>query len=184
LARRLIRAGAGARDALDMSHSPNATPTATFTSAGGARAVTAGPTSIRLLLEASHGGAYSVLEFRAAPGFAGPPMPHHHTREEASFIVLEGALTLDVGGEERHVAAGGLAHLPPGIDFTWRNASSSEPARFLCVYSPAGFEQMFAEAAQAFGARGGPPTPAAMREIMPPLWAKYGIGLATHDAPR
>lgn len=154
-------------------------PSATFTSPDNTRAVAAGPTAIRLLLEASHGGAYSVLEFRAAPGFTGPPIPHHHTREQASFIVLEGALTVTVGAIEHHVGAGGLAHLPAGVDFTWKNANQDEPARFLCVYSPAGFEQMFADAARAFESLGGPPTPAAMKEVMPPLWAKYGIGLAT-----
>jgi hypothetical protein len=84
-----------------------------------------------------------------------------------------------VRGEERRVEAGGLAHLPPGIDFVWRNASADAPARFLCVYAPAGFEQMFGDVERAFAARGAPPTPEAMREVMPPIWQKYGIAL-TH----
>lgn len=137
-----------------------------------------GPTSIRFLFEASRGGAYSVIELHAAPGFAGPPMPHHHTREEASFVVLEGALTFDIAGASHRVDAGGLAHLPPGVDFTWKNASAEAPARFLCIYAPAGFEQMFLDVERAVVDRGEPPTPAAMRELMPPIWQKYGIAMA------
>ncbi len=150
----------------------------TFTSPESAPARTMGPTSIRFLLERTHGAAYSVIEMRAAPGFVGPPVPHHHTREEASFLVLEGALVVTVSGTEHHVGAGGLAHLPPGVDFKWRNASADAPARFLCIYVPAGFEQMFVDVARAFAGRSGPPTPAVMAEVMPPIWQQYGIGIA------
>ena len=152
---------------------------ATFTSLESAPPRAMGPTSIRFLLEKSHGAAYSVIEFHAAPAFVGPPLPHHHTREEASFMVLEGTLTITVGEEARSVGPGGLAHLPPGVDFTWRNASAEAPARFLCIYAPAGFEQMFPDTARAFAERGGSPTPEAMREVMPSIWQKYGIELAT-----
>lgn len=136
---------------------------------------TVGPSSVRLLLEASHGGAFSVIEMRVGAGFSGPPMPHHHTREEASFIVLEGALAIAIGNDEHVVGAGSLAHVPRGVDFVWRNASAESPARFLCVYAPAGFEQMFPAIAHAFGERAAPPTPAVMRELMPPIWQRFGI---------
>ncbi len=151
----------------------------TFTTPDTTQTISAGPLRVRYLLDASHRGAFSVLELQAAPGFIGPPMPHHHTREEASFLVLEGALTIAIAGTDHQVSAGGLAHLPPGVDFTWRNASTELPARFLCVYAPAGFEQMFADVQSAFAALGAPPTPAAMRDVMPPIWQKYGIALPT-----
>jgi quercetin dioxygenase-like cupin family protein len=131
---------------------------------------------VRFLLEAKHGGAFSVCEFCAAPGFSGPPIPHHHTREEASFLVLEGKLAITIGGTEHVVGPGDLVHLPRAIDFVWRNASSSEPARFISVYCPAGFEQMFADVARSVGDRA--PTPEVLRELMPPLWQKYGIGVS------
>lgn len=137
-----------------------------------------GPASLRFLLDASRGGAFSIIELRVPPGFSGPPMPHRHTREEASFVVVEGALTMTIRGEAHRVAAGGLAHLPRGVDFTWQNASAEQPARFLCVYAPGGFEQMFLDVERAFAAHQGPPTPEAMREIMPPIWRKYGLELA------
>lgn len=137
-----------------------------------------GPATLRFLLDASHRAAYAVVEFRVPPGFVGPPMPHHHTREEASFVVLEGALAITVDAEPRTVGAGGLAHVPPGVDFIWRNASTEHPARFLCIYAPAGFEQMFVDTAQAVAERGGAPTPETMREVMPAIWQRYGIELA------
>lgn len=137
-----------------------------------------GPMSIRFLLEKSHGAAFSVLDFRAPPGFVGPPVPHHHTREEASFLVLEGALTVTVDGTPHEVGPGGFVHLPPRVDFTWKNARSDAPARFLCIYAPAGFEEMFLDSERTFAARGGAPTPETIREVMPSIWQKYGIEVA------
>jgi mannose-6-phosphate isomerase-like protein (cupin superfamily) len=153
-------------------------PRATVTTPLDTRTLEAGPLSVRIVLGAEHGAAFSVLEMRAAPGFAGPPVPHHHTREEACFHVLEGALVIALADGEHRVEAGGFVHLPREVDFTWRNARADAPARFLCVYAPAGLDRMFADAAAAFAARGEPPTPEAMRAVMPPLWAAYGIGIA------
>lgn len=161
-----------------MTHHDTPDRQATFTSVDDARAQSLGPTSLRYLLEASHGGAYSVIELQIAPGFTGPPMLHHHTREEASFIVLEGTLAITTKGVERRVGPGGLAHLPPGVDFVWRNASGEAPARALCIYAPAGFEQMFVDVERAVVEHGGPPGPELMQRVMPPIWQKYGIGLA------
>lgn len=146
----------------------------TITSVESSQPRTLGPSSLRVLLDARQ-AAFSVIEMQAPPGFAGPPIPHHHTREEAAFIVIDGALILQVGGRAHRLEAGGLAHLPRGVDFTWRNANDNAPARFLCVYSPAGFEQMFGDVERAFAEKGLDPSPAAMREIMPGIWQKYGI---------
>jgi quercetin dioxygenase-like cupin family protein len=150
-------------------------PEPTFTSVASSPTSALGPSSVRLLLDASHQTAFSVMEMQTPPGFAGPPIPHRHTREEAAFIVIDGAIIVDVAGHSHRVDAGGLAHLPRGVDFTWRNASDSAPARFLCVYAPAGFERMFGDVQGAFVERGLTPSPAAMREIMPGIWQKYGI---------
>ena len=135
-----------------------------------------GKSSLRFLLDASHGGAYSVIELRLAPGFAGPPMLHHHTHEEASFVVLEGRLEITTGERSRQLGPGDLAHLPPGIDFVWKNASLELPARCLCIYAPAGFEQMMLDISRAFAER--PLTPDGAREVMPGIWRKYGVEMA------
>lgn len=150
---------------------------ATFTDPTTTTTLSVPGATLRLVFEAAHGGAFSVLEFQAGPGFNGPPVPHHHTREEASFLVLEGELSLSTGGADRRLGPGSMAHLPPGVDFTWRNASAEAPARFLCVYAPAGFEQMFRATAQAVAERGGPVSPETMRAVMPGVWARFGVGV-------
>ena len=50
------------------------------------------------------GGRYATFESLVPPG-GGPP-PHVHSREEESFLVLEGEMTF-VLGDERFVAAPG-----------------------------------------------------------------------------
>lgn len=149
---------------------------ATLTRSRDAARVQSAGTEIRFLLRKEDGAAFSVCELRAAPGFRGPPIPHHHTREEAIFLVIEGTLAITIRGTEHRVGPGDLVHLPRSVDFVWRNESDTAPARFISVYCPAGFEQMFADAAEALGDR--PPTPELLREVMPPLWKKYGLGQA------
>jgi mannose-6-phosphate isomerase-like protein (cupin superfamily) len=133
-----------------------------------------GGVEIRFLLRKEHTAAFSVCEFRAPPAFRGPPIPHHHTREETIFLVVEGTLAITIRGTEHVVGPGDLVHLPRFVDFVWRNGSDADAARFISVYCPAGFEQMFADAAEAVGDR--PPTPELLREVMPPLWEVYGLG--------
>jgi uncharacterized cupin superfamily protein len=40
---------------------------------------------------------------------------HRHARQEEVYLVLEGALTLSVEGEERELGAGELARVAPGV---------------------------------------------------------------------
>jgi mannose-6-phosphate isomerase-like protein (cupin superfamily) len=149
---------------------------ATITRRRDAVRIESGGAEIRVLLREEDGAAFSVCEFRAPPGFRGPPIPHHHTREETIFLILEGTLAITIRDTEHRVGPGELVHLPRGVDFVWCNASDTLPARFISVYCPAGFEQMFADAAETIGNR--PPTPELLREVMPPLWHKYGLGQA------
>ena len=131
--------------------------------------------SVRIVLDASSGAPFSVTEMVAEPGFAGPPIPHHHTREHASFHVHEGRIRVVVGGVPHDLEAGAFLHLPPGVDFLWSNPFDS-PARVTCTYSPAGFEEMLQDIVDAMNARAGQGSPAEiMREIVPPIWRKYGV---------
>jgi hypothetical protein len=63
--------------------------------------------------------------------------------------------------------------LSHGTPFAWRNASAHEPAVYLAVYAPGGFEQYF-PALQTAAARGGGLSP----EVIGPLWEQYGIGVS------
>jgi quercetin dioxygenase-like cupin family protein len=99
-------------------------------------------------------GAVAVIEHLAPQG-AGSPL-HRHTREDEWFYVLEGELTLWVGGETIVAPAGSFVFGPKGIPHTFM--VSSEEARFLLVTEPAGFEQFM----RAVG------EPAQRLEIPPP----------------
>ena len=102
---------------------------------------------IRFLVSGEEtGGAWSLLEYTAPPGLAGPA-PHHHARTTELFYVLEGRLTLEVEGEVRTLGAGGLALVPPGVPHRFGNPSA-EPCRFLIQLSPGGMEGYFRELAE------------------------------------
>jgi uncharacterized RmlC-like cupin family protein len=77
------------------------------------------------------------------PPGGGPP-PHVHSREEESFLVLEGEITFQIG-EEQHVARPGtFANMPVGVMHSFKNASD-QPAKMIISVAPAGPEQMFFE---------------------------------------
>lgn len=57
-----------------------------------------------LLTGAETGGAFFLAEMLVPPG-GGPP-PHVHSREDETFHVLEGSLTVQVGGETLSASAG------------------------------------------------------------------------------
>jgi mannose-6-phosphate isomerase-like protein (cupin superfamily) len=78
------------------------------------------------------------------PGAPGPPL-HVHDFDEA-FYVLEGEVTFQVGEELATAGAGELAFAPGGTPHTLANRSG-QPARFLVVCTPAGFEREFARRA-------------------------------------
>jgi len=118
-------------------------------------------------------GKYAMLEALVPPG-GGPP-PHIHSREEESFCVLEGELTIYLG--ERRLAArpGTFANVPVGTLHYFRN-ESDKPVRFLITLAPAGLENMFFEIAQPVepGGTTAPPTPEILAKL-PTIAAKYGV---------
>lgn len=89
------------------------------------------------------GGAFSLAEAAMPPGpLAGPPA-HMHPHAE-TFYVLAGRMRFLVGEGELEVEAGGVAYVPGGVVHTFANAGP-EPARFLGLFVPGGFEGYFEE---------------------------------------
>jgi quercetin dioxygenase-like cupin family protein len=84
----------------------------------------------------STAGRVSVME-NLAPRGSGSPL-HIHRNEDEWFYVIEGELTLWVGGEVHTAPADSFVYGPRGIPHTF--TVSSEQARFLLVVEPAGFE--------------------------------------------
>lgn len=64
--------------------------------------------------------------------------------------------------------------MPAETDFAWRN-DGDEPARFLAIHAPAGFERFFLDVADTIADRDGAFSPEVMQSIIPPLWQQYGI---------
>jgi hypothetical protein len=53
----------------------------------------AGPVKITVKVGSGHGDRFSIVDYEAPPRFAGPPVLHHHTREDWAAYVLAGQVT-------------------------------------------------------------------------------------------
>jgi quercetin dioxygenase-like cupin family protein len=82
-------------------------------------------------------GRFALIEF-LFPQFASPPR-HTHPQDE-SYVVLDGQLTVESGGQRCLLEAGGVAVVPMGVAHTFR--VDSETARVLVLSTPAGLERM------------------------------------------
>jgi quercetin dioxygenase-like cupin family protein len=87
------------------------------------------------------GGQVAIVENRLPPQWAGPPL-HKHDFDEG-FYVLEGEITFQVGPEVVVRRVGEVAFAPRNAVHTLAN-HSDEPARYVLVITPAGFERYFA----------------------------------------
>ena len=87
-------------------------------------------------------GKYATFEAIVPPG-SGPP-PHVHSREEESFLVLEGEMTFQLGDERFVAGEGTFLNMPVGSLHCFKN-ESDKTARLLISLAPAGLEEMFFE---------------------------------------
>jgi mannose-6-phosphate isomerase-like protein (cupin superfamily) len=157
-------------------HAPEAaTSSPTVVRAGDGTHLNGRPSTVTIKVGTEHGAAFSVAVFEAAAGFRAPPDLHGHTREDWAAYVLAGAVTFATDEGEVRAESGDLALFRHGTRFAWSNPGE-QPARFLAIYAPAGFERFFADLGEAIG--GQPDVisdPAAMGRIVRPLWERYGI---------
>lgn len=117
------------------------------------------------------GGAFFLAEMSVVPG-GGPP-PHIHHREDESFHILEGTLTIQVGGNTITASAGDFAFLPRGIAHSFKNTGAGH-AKALVLITPAGLEGFFKEVFE----------PATDRSAAFPAAMEGLIGRAFAAAPR
>ncbi|MGH2891715.1 MAG: quercetin 2,3-dioxygenase [Solirubrobacteraceae bacterium] len=89
--------------------------------------------------------AYSLVELSAAKGDM-PPLHVHH-RDDETFYVLEGEMTLFVGDRQIAVSASQAALAPREVPHTYR--VESEQARWLVINAPSGFEQFVRTAGES-----------------------------------
>lgn len=101
-----------------------------------------GDTYTFLLTGEQSGASMFILE-ATVPAGGGPP-PHIHQREDESFYVLQGSLSVRVGDKTLHASAGDFLHVPKGTVHSFRNDGEGE-AKMLAIFSPAGMEGYFLE---------------------------------------
>jgi quercetin dioxygenase-like cupin family protein len=100
-----------------------------------------GDTYTILLSGSQTGGRFSLIDMLVLPG--GGPGLHRHDFEE-TFIVQEGEIEATFRGKTTRIKAGETAHIPANAPHRFQN-TSSQPARLLCICSPAGQEEFFAK---------------------------------------
>ena len=93
-----------------------------------------------LLRSEDSAGEVAIVEIVVPPHWGGPPL-HRHDFDEA-FYVLDGELTFQLDDELWSATRGGFAFARGGRAHTLANLGD-EPARYLLVITPGGFERYF-----------------------------------------
>jgi mannose-6-phosphate isomerase-like protein (cupin superfamily) len=121
--------------------------------------------SLRIKVSASDtAGRLTLLEGVMAPGHAGP-LEHLHMAHEEAFFILRGSVRFRIGNEYRSVGPGETAFAPRGLPHGFSNPGD-DPARYLALLSPSGYETYFARLAALIGDHETPPDRAALIRLM------------------
>jgi quercetin dioxygenase-like cupin family protein len=99
------------------------------------------------------GGRYCLVDMLVPPG-GGPP-PHRHDFEEM-FSILDGEIEFIFRGEPHRVSAGSTVNVPANAPHAFKN-KSDQPARLLCMCTPAGQEELFMAVGDPVDSRTAPP---------------------------
>jgi epsilon-lactone hydrolase len=94
-----------------------------------------------LLSGAQTAGRYCLIDMTVP--HCGGPGPHRHDFEEM-FTLLEGEIWFTFRGEERRIKAGMTVNVPANAPHFFTNVSGQR-SRMLCMCTPAGQEEFFAE---------------------------------------
>ena len=122
------------------------------------------------------GGAYSIHDNTIPPGSQGP-RPHIHRRHEETFYVLEGELAVRVGSRTITAPAGSFVVVPRGEVHQPSNPRP-EPTRVLLMFSPAGMDRFFQEAAERRMPLQAAPTDPEVLEELAAFTEAYGYEFA------
>ena len=98
-------------------------------------------------------GRYCLIDMLVPDG-SGPP-PHRHSFEEM-FMLLEGELEFTFRGETMTVSQGATVNIPANAPHQFRNASG-KTVHMLCMCTPAGQEEFFAQVGDRVAGRNAPP---------------------------
>jgi quercetin dioxygenase-like cupin family protein len=98
-------------------------------------------------------GRYCLIDMHVPPG-GGPP-PHRHDFEEM-FTLLEGAVEFTFRDTKTVVKAGETVNIPADAPHHFTNPFD-QPARMLCMCTPAGQEEFFRKIGDLVDSRTAPP---------------------------
>jgi quercetin dioxygenase-like cupin family protein len=121
-------------------------------------------------------GAYSIHDNTIPPGSPGP-RPHIHRHHEEAFYVLEGELTVRVGPRTITAPAGSFVVVARGVVHQPSNPGP-QPTRVLLIFSPAGMDHFFEEAAEGRMPLQAAPTDPVVVEKLEAFTEKYGYEFA------
>lgn len=127
-----------------------------------------------LVTGAGSNGSCLIVHCVVPPG-GGPP-PHIHGREDEFFYLIDGQLSVVVGGETFEAKTGDLVTARRGVPHTYRNIGSGN-ASMLAIFTPAGMEGWFQEALDPAGDKvslAPPPTPELIARMLA-IGPKYGV---------
>jgi mannose-6-phosphate isomerase-like protein (cupin superfamily) len=91
--------------------------------------------TIRVLLDATLGGAREQSLAEASLPVGGSTRRHYHARTEEIYVLLEGSGEMEIEGERRQVVPGDAVLIPPGAWHEIRADGGGE-LRFLCCCAP------------------------------------------------
>ena len=98
-------------------------------------------------------GRYCLIDMLVPDG-SGPPL-HRHDFEEM-FTLLEGELEFTFRGETTTVPQGATVNIPANAPHQFRNASG-KTVHMLCMCTPAGQDEFFAQVGDRVASRNSPP---------------------------
>lgn len=126
-----------------------------------------GQVAVRFLVEGdASGGSVALFEFDVPAG-ARVPIAHSHDAYEETIYGLKGTLTWTVNGQKQEVGPGQVLCIQRGAVHRFDNTHEAD-ATMLAVVTPGilgpGYFKDVAAVLEA--AAGGPPSPAAIAEVM------------------
>ncbi|CAO5227517.1 cupin domain-containing protein [Frankia sp. AgKG'84/4] len=109
-------------------------------------------------------GRLTVLEGLMGAGQPGP-LPHVHDGHDETFVLIEGRLRFRVGDGFHTAVAGETVFASRRLAHGFGNPFD-EPARYVAILTPSGYEDYFAEVAEHVASTGAMPDRSLTEELM------------------
>ncbi len=104
-----------------------------------------------------------VMEHTVPPEYGGPP-PHRHHQTHEVFYILVGTFTFCLDDQTMEAPPGAVVWVAPGTMHTFSNPTT-EPATYLQIGTPGGFEGYFDELPELVAEHGFPLPPEVLRRL-------------------